>query len=296
VTNATWGDVWLNEGFTTYVERRIVEEVYGRPREEMEAVLGRRTLADEIADLQPADTALHVELEGRDPDESLSQIPYEKGALFLRQLEETFGRERFDKFLKGYFDHFAFKSIATEDFLGYLKANLLDKYPDLAAKVPVQAWVYQPGVPEGAPQPASDAFAKVEAAAKPWLAGTTKASAIDTKSWSTQEWLHFLHFLPEKLTAEQMADLDSAFGLTKVGNAEVAHVWLLMAIRNDYEPAYDRLEEYLVTIGRRKLIKPLYEELVKTPEGKARAVAIYKKARPGYHPIAQGTMDAIVGE
>ena len=294
VTNADWSGLWLNEGFTTYVERRIVEEVYGREREEMEAVLGRQTLEEELAELPPADTSLHIVSEGRDPDDVFSNVPYEKGALFVRHLEETFGRERFDTFLRGYFDHFAFQSITTAQFVDYLKKNLLDEHPELAAKVPVEEWVYKPGLPASAPRPQSDAFAKVESAATPWVEGKVRASELKTSGWTTQEWLHFLKFLPEKLSREQMADLDKAFNLTSAGNAEIAHVWLLMAIRNEYEPAYARLEDYLVTIGRRKLIKPLYDELAKTPAGKERARAIYKKARPGYHPIAVNTVDQIL--
>ncbi|MGZ8843003.1 MAG: M1 family aminopeptidase/hydrolase, partial [Pyrinomonadaceae bacterium] len=127
VTNATWRDFWLNEGFTTYLERRILEAVYGREREEMEAALGLRDLNDEIATLDDPDEILHIDLKDRDPDEGSTDIPYEKGALFLRHLEETFGRARFDRFLRGYFNHFAFQSITTEQFVAYLKQNLLDK-------------------------------------------------------------------------------------------------------------------------------------------------------------------------
>ena len=295
VTNATWSDLWLNEGFTVYVERRILEQVYGRPREEMEAQLGRQTLGEEIARLDDRDEILHVDLAGRDPDDVFSQVPYEKGALFLRQIEETFGRERFDAWLRSYFDHHAFQSITTEDFLEYLHANLLDKSPELAAKIPVEEWIYKPGVPAGAPEPKSDAFAKVEAAAAPWVAGKAPASSIATGAWSTQEWLHFLKLLPEQLSNEQMAELDRTFRLTQSGNSEIEFQWLLMSIKNRYEPANARLEEYLVGIGRRKLIRPLYEELAKTPEGKQRALAIYRKARPGYHPLSVATIDPIVG-
>lgn len=294
VTNATWRDFWLNEGFTTYLERRIVEAIYGRPREEMEAVLAKQTVEKELATFEPRDQILHVDLTGRDPDEGFTQVPYEKGALFLRHLEETFGRERFDQFLKGYFDHFAFQSITTADFIAYLKKNLLDSDPQLAAKVSVDDWIYKPGLPAGAPQPKSDAFAKVEEQAKGWLDGKTPAVKLQTKEWSTQEWLHFLRFLPQQLNLNQMQELDRAFGLTKTGNAEIAHQWLLIAIRNKYEPADSRLEEYLSSIGRQKLIKPLYEELMKTPEGRQRASEIYQKARSGYHPITVTAINKIV--
>jgi leukotriene A-4 hydrolase/aminopeptidase len=294
VTNATWRDFWLNEGFTVYLERRVLEAVYGRPREEMEAVLGRQTLEKEMEALEDRDEILYVDLKGRDPDDGFTQVPYEKGALFLRHLEETFGRARFDKFLRSYFDHFAFQSIVTADFLAYLKKNLLDQNPELAAKVPIDEWVYKPGVPASAPRPASDAFSKVEKQAAGWMKGETPASKIQSREWTTQEWLHFLRYLPAQLSKEKMAELDQTFQLTRSGNSEIADQWLLMAIRNRYEAAYPRLEEYLTTIGRRKLIKPLYEELVKTPEGRARALAIYQKARPSYHPIAVVTIDDIV--
>ena len=295
VTNATWDDVWLNEGFTVYVERRIVEEIYGLNFERMEAVLGRQLLQENFDSLEDRDELLHIQMEGRDPDEESSLVPYEKGALFLRHLEDAFGRARFDRFLRGYFDHFNFKSVTTADFEAYLKANLLDKDPAAAAKVPVGDWIHRPGVPESAPKPQSDAFVKVEAAARPWLDGVGQASSIDARKWTTQEWLHFLKYLPQDIGSTRMAELDAAFGFTRSGNAEIEFEWLRLSIKNSYTPADERLEQYLVRIGRRKLIKPLYEELVKTEGGKKRAVEIYTKARPGYHPMAVATVDAIVG-
>jgi leukotriene A-4 hydrolase/aminopeptidase len=294
VTNATWRDFWLNEGFTTYLERRIIEAIYGRQRAEMEAVLAAQSLKEELQTLDDRDEILHIDLAGRDPDEGSTGVPYEKGALLLRYLEEMFGREKFDQFVKGYFDHFAFQSITTADFVAYLKKHLLDPNPQLAAKINLDEWLYQPGLPANAPQPKSDALAGVEEQARQWLAGKTAATRLDTKAWSTQEWLHFLKFLPSELSRAQLEELDRAFSLTQTGNAEIAHEWLLAAIRNQYEPAWPRLDNYLVSIGRQKLIKPLYEELMKTPAGQTRAQEIYRQARPGYHPIAQTAVDKIV--
>jgi hypothetical protein len=161
--------------------------------------------------------------------------------------------------------------------------------------VPLEAWIFQPGIPDTAPQPAADAFAKVQRQAQDWLLAGVPASSLETAGWTTHEWLHFLKSLPDDLRPDQMTALDRAFRLSDAGNAEVAHQWLLMAIRNAYEPAYPRLEAYLVSIGRRKLIRPLYEALMKTPDGSMRGRAIYAKARPGYHPIAVDTLDPIVG-
>src|SRR5690606_32267463 len=136
VTNATWRDFWLNEGFTVYLENRIQEEVYGRKRSDMEAALEVQDLEAEMAELEPRDQVLHVDLAGRDPDEGFTLVPYVKGMLLLRTIEGAVGREKFDAFLRGYFDRFAFQSITTDDFRQYLDANL----PEGAAAVPVEQW------------------------------------------------------------------------------------------------------------------------------------------------------------
>ncbi|MYH30861.1 MAG: M1 family metallopeptidase [Acidobacteria bacterium] len=294
VTNATWRDFWLNEGFTVYLERRIVEAVYGPDREAMEAVLGLRALHADLDRLDDADQILHVDLAGRDPDAGMTQVPYEKGALFLRRLEEAAGRERFDAFLRGYFDHFAFRSITTADFLAYAAEHLLTDEA-LAGAVPVEEWVRAPGLPADAPRPASDAFDIVETAAAQWAGGAVRAADLETAAWTTHEWLHFLAVLPERLEPARMAELDGAFGLTASPNAEIAHQWFLLAIRNAYRPADAPLERYLLEIGRRKLILPLYAALAATPAGRDRARAIYRRARPGYHPISTGSIDPLLG-
>ena len=280
VTNATWSDFWLNEGFTVYLERRILEKVYGREREEMEAVLGRRELDREMSELPELDRVLHLHLRGRDPDDGCTLVPYEKGALLLRTIEREVGRSRFDAFLRTYFDHFAFQSITTADFLEYLRR-------ELPVSLPLEEWIYKPGVPDGAAEPNSDAFRRVEEQAACWEQG----GAIQASTWSTQLWLHFLRTLQNP----EMARLDREFHFTGSGNSEILFQWLLMAARGGYEPAFPRMEEFLITVGRRKFVKPLYTELMKTPEAQERARRIYARARAGYHPIAQTTLDAIVG-
>jgi leukotriene-A4 hydrolase len=295
VTNATWSDFWLNEGFTTYIERRIVEEVYGPETAGMEAVLGRQDLEDEIARLDDRDEILQIDLSGRDPDEGATRLPYEKGALFLRSLEELFGRSRFDAFLRGYFDHFAFQSIVTADFVAYLRANLFVSDAAAAAAVPLEQWIERPGLPASAPRPASGALVRAARAAGEWTEGRPDAATRGFPGWSTHERIQFLRRLPSPLSVERCDELDRAFRLTASENAEIAFQWLLMAVRSGYRAADSRLEQFLVSIGRRKFIKPLYEELVKTDAGRERAREIYRKARPGYHPISVDTVDRIVG-
>jgi aminopeptidase N len=291
VTNATWRDFWLNEGFTTYLERRIIEDLYGADRAGMEVVLGVSDLNEELAERTPADQVLHVDLTGRDPDDGMTRVPYEKGALFLRTLEAKVGRAKFDEFLRGYFDHAAFQSITTADFVAYLK----EKLPDAAAGIGLDAWLEKPGVPANALVEHSTRLLKVDEAAKGWVSGALKADQLQTSGWTTQEWLRFLQALPGGLSVVQMKALDDAFHLTERGNAEIAHQWLYMSIKNGYAAANSRLENYLLTIGRRKLVLPLYKALAATPEGLKMARAIYARARAGYHPITIESVDKVLG-
>jgi leukotriene A-4 hydrolase/aminopeptidase len=291
VTNATWRDFWLNEGFTVYLENRIQEAVFGRERADMEASLEVQELEEEFKELQPRDQVLHVELKDRDPDDGFTLVPYVKGMLLLRSLEEAVGRDRFDTFLRSYFDHFSFRSITTADFLDYLSRYLLSANPELAEKVPVDDWLLKPGLPASAVLPASSAFEHIEALANRWFADAIDLADIPAAEWTTQEWLRFLRTLPEPLDPKRMGELDKVFSLSASGNSEILHQWLLMSVRNGYEPAYPKVEAFLTSVGRRKFLKPLYTELAKTEQGKQRAMAIYKKARPLYHPIAVSTID-----
>ncbi len=293
VTNATWRDLWLNEGFTSFLTSRIMEAVYGERRAQMEYFLDYQRLKEELASLPAGDQILAVDLRGRDPDDVFSRVPYVKGHLFLTWLEQRFGRERFDKFLRNYFDAFAFQSITTDAFLAFLDKQLLAPY-DVVTMAEVNAWVFEPGLPDNAPQPYSDAFERIDKLEAKWLAGELALSAIDSDAWSVHEWLYFLNNLAKDLSPARMVELDEAFDLTASGNNEIAHSWLLLAIRRDYRQAWPRLEDYLVSIGRRKLIQPLYEELMKSDAGAEFAKQVYAKARPGYHPLAVSTMDDIV--
>ena len=297
VTNATWRDFWLNEGFTTYVENRLMEALYGEGRAHMLQVLDRRGLEEEIKRLggpTSKDTILHVDLTGRDPDDGFSDIPYEKGATFLRMLETMFGRRTFDEYLRGYFERHAFQSITTAGFLADLRQHLLKGDAQLEQRAKLQQWLYEPGLPANAPVPASDALARVEEDVKAFMAGTPASAITAASRWSTQEWQHFLGSLPDRLSATQLADLDRTFALSARGNAEVLFAWLRVAIRNHYTPALPALERFLTSQGRRKFLRPLYEDLMKTDWGQAEARRIYARARPLYHSVSTATLDPIV--
>ena len=296
VTNATWSDFWLNEGFTVYLERRILERLYGEQLSVQDAILGRSELIDEIAEFEskPGDTRLHIDLAGRDPDDGMTSVPYEKGALLLLMLERALGRDRFDAFLRSWFDEHAFEPVTTAQFERVLRERLLEGDSDLARRLCIEEWLYGEGLPANVPVLDASVFEAPNLAAAAFLARTRSAGELGSGDWTTNEWLHFLGLLPKDLAAERLAELDGAWNLTERGNAEIAAAWLECAVRAGYEPAYPRLESFLISIGRRKYLKPLFTALARTPEGKQRAMEIYSKSRAGYHPIAQGTIDEIL--
>ncbi len=295
VTNATWNDFWLNEGFTTYFEHRIMEAVYGKDYDEMLAFIGVQELRREMKDLgdKSPDTHLYLNLAGRDPDDGATQVPYEKGYLFLRTIEETVGRAKWDAFLKSYFDRFAFQSMTTARFLEVLRSELFAGNPGSEEKIQINAWLYGPGIPSNGAQPHSDRFRKVEEQVKAWQSGTP-AKDLKTSEWTSHEWLHFLRTVPAVMSEAQMAELNSAFHFSSTGNAEILQEWLLHVIDSKYSKGYPVLEKFLTSMGRRKFLKPLYTELAKTPEGLELARNIYKKARPTYHSVAVNTIDEIL--
>lgn len=298
VTNATWNDLWLNEGFTVYIERRIVEALHGRGQAEMEAMLGRQDLAEELEGLAaPADSRLRVDLHGRDPDEGLSDVAYEKGALFLRELEEAYGRAAFDPFIRRWFDDHAFTSVDSAMFEAFVAEQLVAGTQPVAGGQPARAkaWIHGEGVPGGAPEPKSDAFARVDTARAKFVEGKVPAKKLATTDWNAHQWLHFLRGMPNSVGPDKMAELDAAFDLTRSGNYEIVAQWLELGIGRGYEPIEPRLAEFLATVGRRKFLMPLYEALV-AADRRADAVKIYEAARDGYHPITQSSLDKLLLE
>ncbi len=294
VTNATWDDFWLNEGFTVYFENRIMEALYGVEYTNMLRLLGYQGLMETVADMGTTnpDTHLKLSLAGRDPDDGMTDIAYEKGASFLRTIEKTVGREKFDAFLKNYFDNFGFKPMTTTIFMEYLSNELLTT-DSLQSAVRPNDWIYGPGIPDNIVIPESDLFEKVEGEVAKWQS-ETPAAGLNTSNWSTHEWLHFLKNLPANLTTAQMTELDKAFGFTQSGNSEILGQWFILVVQNKYEPGYNALENFLVRVGRRKFLSPIYREMAKDPEMKELAKGIYEKARPNYHSVSYLTIDEVL--
>jgi leukotriene-A4 hydrolase len=294
VSAATWRDTWIGAGLAVYMRGRILQEVYGAQRAAAERAMQLRSLREELARQDPADQVLAADFRRRDPAAASRGPADEKAGLLFAQLDGKFGRERFDAFLKAYFDHFMLKSITTEQFLAYLKDNLLDRYPGIISPTQVAAWVMTPGIPADAPFPASSGLESVDAARSAWLAAKLPAKKLDTRGWLTPQWTYFLDNFQGPLRKDQLADLDQAFGFTRTANAEIAASWLMLVIRNAYQPSYPRLEQYLKTTGRQSLIEPLYIELMKTAGGATLAKRVYALAKPAYAARTAAALDAIV--
>ena len=283
VTNATWDDIWLNEGFTTYVEHRIGEEVFGVNEAKMQDVLSRKVLEinlDEIGKDSP-DSRLKVDTSGRNPDDGLSDIPYEKGYAFLQTIETAVGRKKFDNFLTAYFKAHAFQSITTEDFVDYFNKNLINGDKALAEKIKLNDWIYKPGIPANISTPVSEDFNTIDTIQKTWR--KTGVKGLSQKIKSTNEKQHFIDYLPTDLTTNEMATIDKEFNFTNSGNFVVRRQWFIQAIQHQYKAAYPAIKLFLTSYSRTGSLTPLYKEMTKTPEGKVWAKQIYAKAKSGYH-------------
>jgi aminopeptidase N len=292
VTNATWDDIWLNEGFTTYVEHRIGEAIFGKKEFEMQNVITNKELVDNVAeygDTNP-DTRLKVSLTGRNPDDGISLIPYVKGYAFLRVIENAVGREKFDPFIKNYFDSHAFKSITTEDFVKYLNENLIKGDKALADKIKLEDWIYKPGIPSNIIAVSSADFDAIDTIQKSWR--ETGVAGLSKKITTTAEKQHFIDHLPSDITVKEMEAIDNEFNFTKGGNFIIKRQWFVQAIRHQYKAANPAIEQFLISISRTGSVMMLYKEMVKTPEGKTWAKQIFEKAKSGYHAT---TIQAVEG-
>lgn len=295
VTNASWKDIWLNEGFTSYVQGRITEAVYGVEAAETERQIDQADLAAEIERLPAAEQVLMLApLTGRDPDDALSPVTYDKGAWFLQFLEQRFGREQFDPFLRGWFDAHAFESVDSDQFVAYLRQYLLPASPNAVSEAELEEWLHKPGIPATAPRAQSRSLSNADTARIAWLGSGALPAAQLTDTWTTQQWVQFIKGMGQTLDRERMAQLDEAYGFTGTANGEIAMRWYPLAVRSGYEEALPAIAEFLPRVGRRKLILPIYEALAKTPEGLAWASEVFERARPGYHPITTGSVEAIL--
>jgi len=294
VTNASWNDFWLNEGFTEYLTYRLVDMQFGQARGDTERVLGLADLKDSMSHLEKIDWSLVRSSPPKDPDAVYSSVPYERGTLFLTWLETRFGRSAFDAFLRGWFDDHAFQSATTAQFVAYLQDKLMAQQPGKITQAQVDAWLYQPEIPDFAVLPHSDALSKVDEEREAWLSGKSGLDALPAAQWNVHEWQQFFDNMPASATLEQIQALDARYKLTLTHNAIIASAWFRVAIAHGDKTVLPAVRRYLGSVGRMRLISPLYRELIKTPEGRAYAEQTYAKVKAGYNPIAQQAVERVL--
>jgi leukotriene-A4 hydrolase len=304
VTNASWDDFWLNEGFTVYFEQRIMEKLYGKDVSDMLAIIEFQELEAEIAEMNkgdhPNDSFLKIDLAGRNPDDGMTTIPYVKGAFFLKTLEELVGREKFDVFMKSYFKKFQFKTVNTEEFIAFLDAQLLKPYK---LKFNTNEWIYERGIPKNCVRIESERLNAAEKMAKDLVDGKDifsvrkkkKKFKLKREDLTTQEWIAFIRALPRDLPNEKMELVDKKLRFKTWSNSEVATEWFVLGIESNYKAIQVPLDRFLNKVGRRKYLLPLYKSLAKNPEDLLWAQEVYLRARPNYHAISKSTVDELLG-
>ncbi len=297
VTNATWKHWWLNEGFTTYVTTRILEEIYGKEVALMNLQLEQEEALEMLGELPPAKQALV----SRQPDTNAADYPdtslaYPKGAWFLHTLEARAGRAAFDVFLRSWFDQHAFQSVTNEQFIAFLRTQLLAKNPKIMTDAELDEWIHGPGIPASAQRVVSQRLAKLNASIDGWTKGTVSTAQLGAKDWNAVEWMKFLNDIDNKAGAGKLAELDRAYGLAKSTNNEVAFRFYRAAVHAGYRDVRPQLEAFLMSVGRQKFVVPLYAALRQQPEDRAWAEGIYKKARERYHPETQSSVDKAMGK
>jgi leukotriene-A4 hydrolase len=291
VTNASMDHFWLNEGFTTWAERRILEALHGEEASALRWAIGQKALDESVArfGIDSPLTKLRTDLRGVDPDDAFSSIPYEKGARFVTAIERHVGREQFGRFIQKYIETFRFTSITSEEFLVFLDQEL----PGIAEAVDAGAWLNETGLPANAPIFESEKLNELTSAAESFVGGK-RPSAQQIQSWDSSELLVFLQHLPRELDRESLAWLDESFRLTRRSNYEILVEWLTITAASDYEPVFPRIREVLMEVGRMKYLRPLYSALGRHPRTQALAREIYAQGKALYHSLSRRVIESVM--
>jgi len=296
VSNRTWRDIWLNEGTTSYLEARLMEVLYGKERADEERLLNYQSLQEALQTVPPEMQPLAPVFESGDPDEGQQGLQYAKGQMLLEHLETVFGRDVFDEYMAGYFEHFAFQAISTEQFLDYIDTHLLQAQPGVYSREALAEWLYQPGLPAARTVPHSANLDEAVADARAWASGELPVDKLSKKSWSPQATIYFIKALPRELPQERLLRLDHSLGLSTSQNAEIARAWFIEVAKRRHLPAYGALRTFLGRFGRTRLIEPVYRELVKNGQDAGLAGEIFDQSRSLYHPLTIAAIEPLLTE
>jgi len=294
VTNQTWRDGWLNEGWTSYLEYRLMQVIYDEERANEENLISYQELLLNFETVSPEYQALAPRISDMDPEEDQGTIAYHKGNLFLQYLEDKFGRETFDQFITEYFNEFAFQVITTEDFVDFLDEQLLSVHDGVVNRAQVEQWMYEPGLPVDALLPTSENLDQAAELAALWSKGEIDASELPVSNWSPQATIHFINSLDANLSTEKLIEIDTALGLSETRNAEIGRTWFIQVAQRQHRPAYEHLAAHLLRFGRTRLVRPVYLALAENGSDFGLAIELFNAARGEYHPLTNASIERML--
>lgn len=295
VTMASQKHLWLNEGVTTYITNRIVEQIYGVEFASMALQVEQEGTLAYIGNVPQSKQGLVTEFPDTDAEHYTDKgLAYNKGAWFMRTLEQRAGRALFDPFLRGWFDKNAFRSATTDQFKYYLQTELLRAHPEVMSTAELNEWLYGPGIPASARRASSPRLGRLGQVREAWLKGDITTTELGTGNWQAVEWIKFLDDIDGKASAAQLQSLDETAHLTGTANNEVAVRFYRASIKAGYDAVLEPLRDFLMHVGRMKFTGALYQVLLNTPAKRDWAIAVYQQARPGYHPDTQRKLDQVI--
>jgi leukotriene-A4 hydrolase len=293
VTNATWEDFWLNEGWTTYAESRSTEVLEGKDYSQLLAVLGRNAMLDDMKRLgeDSERTSLKFPQKGINPDSVVTNIPYEKGYAFLVQLERAVGRKTFDAFIQKYLNTYAFQSLTTEAFVVFLRKHL----PQALESVNIDEWLYQPGFPESAHVLRSKLYDEVEVLIKAYENGELPKKE-QISNWIFHQIFLFIQMLPKAISVEDCQYLENLFDFKESPRYAFLYNFYSLCIRSGYREVMPEVEHFLETIGVSSRIVKVYRALAETAWSKGVARKLFERFQGRYHPIAIANIERALSE
>ncbi|KAK3753525.1 hypothetical protein QZH41_018018, partial [Actinostola sp. cb2023] len=299
VTNRTWEHFWLNEGFTVFLERKIIGRMNGEKMRQFAFIGGWKTLMDAVSKFGADSplTKLVVSFSDSDPDDAFSSVPYEKGSCFLFYLEQLVGGpDVFEPFFRQYIEAHKYKTVTSEEFKAFLLEYFKDK-ADILQQIDWVAWLHNSGMPpvnvlESYDTTLADSCTKL---CQRWINATKEDiplfSSKDLESFSSAQIVEFLaqllvHSSGKPLPLEHIEAMEKAYEFNTRTNAEIRFRWLRLAVRSNCKDSFRRTVDFVLEQGRMKYVRPLYEELHKCgEESRAIAVQTFTANQSFYHPI-----------
>jgi hypothetical protein len=290
VTNATWQDFWLNEGWTTYAETRLTEIFEGTESKDLHLAFNEKELIAimERVGMDSVLTCLKLPDE-KDVDSFATSIPYYKGCFFLQECDYAVGRARFDEFIQTYMASFPFESLTTEAFLDFLKREL----PDVFEKVDVHKWIYEPGLPDDRHKPASRLFEEVQKALQDYEKGI-KPAREQIQNWHRYQILSFLQGLPRKISAEDCQYFDEILELDKRNDVAFFCFFYVVCIMSGYEPILPRVEQFVGKIGRMLYVLPIVRAMIEADWSREKVRPLIERVRDRHHQITVHAMEGLL--